>query len=227
MVGSQTLSALQAPNDPSLYKQAEWEWPYTNPANLIVPQTFTSYVPNARVFGDTKIGLSVWNVVWDNAGGGRTKLNEMKDGTSNTLAVVEKQMVTGDATVRFQNWGIQGQTGGNDGVSMWAVTDTPPEGIAFFGCNCNDPGQAWDDQTGQWWLGNCGFGGVEFFQPPTPRPIASQQLIWNIYPFNAGNVVQALLCDGSVRSIKTGISVHVWSAAVTPHGGESRTLTGL
>ncbi len=229
MVGSATLAMLRAPNDPSPYQQVNWAWPFTNPAGLVVPQTLTSYVPNARVFGDTKVGLSVWNVVWDNGGGGRMQLNEMKDGTSNTLAVVEKQMVTGDAILSFRDWGMQGATApaNSDGVNMWAVTDTPPEGIAFFGCNCNDPSQSWDDREGQWWAGNCRFaGGVEYFQPPTPRPIPSQQLVWNIYPFNAGNVVQALLCDGSVRGIRSTISIPVWSAAVTPLGGESMSVNG-
>jgi prepilin-type N-terminal cleavage/methylation domain-containing protein len=53
MVGSATLKVLQAPNDPSPYKQINWSWPYTgrqNPEQVFV-QTLTSYQPNARVFG--------------------------------------------------------------------------------------------------------------------------------------------------------------------------------
>jgi len=30
---------------------------------------------------------------------------------------------------------------------MWAVTDSPPEGVAFFGCNCNDPTQTWGQES--------------------------------------------------------------------------------
>jgi hypothetical protein len=32
--------------------------------------------------------------------------------------------------------------------------------------------------------------------------------------------VQAVMCDGSVRSISTSISIPAWSAAVTADGGE-------
>jgi prepilin-type N-terminal cleavage/methylation domain-containing protein len=226
MVGSSALKVLQAPNDAAPYKQVSWAWPFTNPADLVVQQSLTSYAPNARAFGQFTPGgtMSVWDVAWDNAGGGQRTMSGISDGTSNTIAVVEKQMVTGDAVLSFRDWGTQGATGTgfSDGVNMWAVTDTQPEGVAFFGCNCNDPTQTWDDQQGQWWLGNCKFGGtVEYFQPPVPRPIPAQQNAFNIYPFNPGNVVQALMCDGSVRAITTAVTVPAWSAAVTPDGGES------
>jgi len=229
MVGSTQVKVLQAPNDASAYKQVAWQWPYTNPGELVVQQTLTSYAPNARVFGQftASNAMSVWDVSWSNAGGGQRSISAIPDGLSNTLAVVEKQMVTGDATLRFQDWGTFGGTGNgfSDGVNMWAVTDTQPEGVAFFGCNCNDPTQTWDDKDGQWWLGDCRFGGtIEYFHPPVARPIKSQQNAFNIYPFNAGNVVQALMCDGSVRKITTAVSVQSWSAAVTPDGGESIPL---
>lgn len=228
MVGSTTLKVLQAPNDAAQYRQVNWQWPYTNPAELVVQQTLTSYAPNARVFGQFTPGgtMSVWDVAWSNAGGGQRTMGGISDGTSNTLAVVEKQMVTGDATLSFQDWGTVGATGAgySDGVNMWAVTDTQPEGLAFFGCNCNDPTQTWDDQQGQWWMGSCKFGNFEYFQPPVPKPIASQQNAFNIYPFNAGGVTQALMCDGSVRRITISVSVQAWSAAVTPDGGETVPL---
>jgi prepilin-type N-terminal cleavage/methylation domain-containing protein len=237
MVGSTALKVLQAPNDASPYKQANWQWPFTSPAELVVQQTFASYAPNARLFGQfTPSGtMSVWDVSWNNAGGGVRRITGIPDGTSNTLAVVEKQMATGPDVLNFQDWGTHGGTGGTnsdfkDGVGMWSVTDTQPDGIAFFGCNCKDPAVTWDAQYGQWWAGSCRFadapGGTsfEYFQPPVARPIPAQQNAFNIYPFNAGNVVQALLCDGSVRTISTSVSVPAWSAAVTPDGGEVASL---
>jgi prepilin-type N-terminal cleavage/methylation domain-containing protein len=225
MIGSAVLAVLQAPNDLSPYKTAGWQWPYSN--EVVFQLTFTSYVPNARVFGTRTPGgtMSVWDVVWSNAGGGMMRATDIKDGTSNTLAVVEKQMVTGNGVLSFKDWGTIGQTSSfTNGVNMWCVTDTQPDGIGFFGCNCNDPTQTWDDQYGQWWLGSCLFAGGEFFQPPVPRPIPSQQNAFNIYPINSGNVVMALFCDGSVRGITTSVSVQSWSAAVTPNGGEIVSL---
>jgi hypothetical protein len=163
-------------------------------------------------------------VAWSNAGGGTMKITGITDGTSNTLAVVEKQQVTGAGVVTFKDWATIGDPNTNNGVSIWAITDTQPDGLGFFGCNCNDPTQTWDDQYGQWWLGSCKFATGEFFQPPVPRPIPTQQNPFNIYPFNAGGVTMALLCDGSVRSITTSISIQAWSAAVTPNGGEVVSL---
>jgi prepilin-type N-terminal cleavage/methylation domain-containing protein len=226
MVGSTAPKVLIAPNNAAPYRQVNWQWPFTNPSELVVQQTLTSYAPNARVFGQFTPGgnMSVWDVSWSNAGGGQQTIAGIVDGTSNTLAVVEKQMVTGDATLSFRDWGTVGGTapGFSDGVNIWAATDTQPEAVAFFGCNCKDPTQTWDAKDGQWWQGNCRFGGTtEYFQPPVPRPIPSQQNAFNIYPYNAGNVVQALMCDGSVRRIPTSVSVPAWSAAVTPDGGES------
>jgi prepilin-type N-terminal cleavage/methylation domain-containing protein len=229
MVGSTAVKVLQAPNDPSSYQQVNWQWPYTNPAELVVQQTLTSYVPNARVFGQFTPGgtMSVWDVSWSNAGGGQMKMTGIKDGTSNTLAVVEKQMVTGNAVLSFKDWSTIGESNYTSGVNMWAVTDTQPEGVAFFGCTCKIPNVTYDAKDGEWWQGNCrtvAGSAIEYFQPPVPAPIPSQQNAFNIYPFNSGGVVQVLMCDGSVRGITTSISVQAWSAAVTPNGGEAVSL---
>jgi prepilin-type N-terminal cleavage/methylation domain-containing protein len=116
-------------------------------------------------------------------------------------------------------------------VNQWrsyfgACTDTPPEAVAFFGCNCNDPRVTWDDTYGQWWLPTCkniAGDGREYYLPPQQRLVPAQQQAFNIYPYNTGGV-QALLCDGSVRLITTSISIPAWSAAITPDGGEVGTL---
>jgi prepilin-type N-terminal cleavage/methylation domain-containing protein len=225
MVGSHFVKTYQAPNDPSPYKSINWSWPYTS-NDAIFQQTLISYAVNARVFGTPTStgGFSVWNVEWDNAGGGTRTIPGISDGTSNTLAVIEKPMVTGIGTLSVHNWGTTVVGGGSQqtGVNTWACTDTPPEAVAFFGCNCNDPRVTWDDTYGQWWLSTCrniGGNGLEYYQPPQQRLVPSQQNGWNIYAYNAGGA-QALLCDGSVRMINTSISIPSWSAAVTPDGGE-------
>jgi prepilin-type N-terminal cleavage/methylation domain-containing protein len=240
LVGSHAVKTLQAPNDASPYQQINWDWPWTNgtstgaSTNEVFTQTLTSYAPNVQVFGTAApSGFSIWSVVWANAGGGKMKMTGISDGTSNTIAVCEKQMVSGSDVIHYHNWGLYDQNnntppknslGNGEGVNMWAMTDTPPEGFAFFGCNCKDPTQTWDAATGQWWRSSCQFAnGGYFYQPPIPRRIPSQQDAYNIYPFNAGGV-QVLLCDGSVRMVPTSISVIAWSAAVTPAGGEVGSL---
>ncbi len=221
MVGSHPVKTYVAPNDPSPYKSINWQWPYTS-GDAVFQQTLTSYAPNVRVFGQpTPNGeLSFWTVEWNNAGGGTMTMLAITDGTSNTLAVVEKGMVTGPNIISVKDWGVSG-TGGPGvtyGCSTWACTDTPPEAVAFFGYNCSGPGGG--SHYGQWWQNSCKWSdGREYYQPPQPRLIPAQQDVHNIYPFNSGGI-QALMCDGSVRIITTGISVPTWSAAVTPNGGE-------
>jgi type II secretory pathway pseudopilin PulG len=229
MVGSEHIKIYQAPSDSSPYREINWSWPYTGTgSNQIFKQSLTSYVPNARVFGTPlpNGNMSVWDVAWGNAGGGVAKVTTITDGTSNTMLVIEKPMVTGDTVLTYKDWGFtRSPNTGNGGVNGWAYTDSPPETFGFFGCNCNDPRQTWDDAEGQWWLGNCRIGGtsVEYFQPPVPARIKSQQHWTNIYPFNSAGS-QALMGDGSVRTVRTGVSVLAWSAAVTPAGGEVGTL---
>jgi prepilin-type N-terminal cleavage/methylation domain-containing protein len=225
MVGSHTVKVLQAPNDASPYKSVNWQWPYTqiNGAEAPFQQTLTSYAPNVQVFGQaTGAGnFSVWDVAWNNAGGGMMTMTGITDGTSNTIAVIEKPMVTGNQTLTFADWGDNMSSSGQPTqVSIWATTDTPPEGLAFFGCNCKDPNQTWDNQYGQWWLNNCYMGYPnQYFLPPQQMPPASQQNGYVIYAFNTGGS-ETLMCDGSVRLVTTNVSVQAWSAAVTPKGGE-------
>ena len=230
MGGSEKLKLYQAPADASPYKEINWSWPYTGAgSSQIFKQTLVSYAPNVRVFGQPKPdgNMSIWDVTWANAGGGVAKVANFTDGMSNTVVVIEKPMVTGDATLYYRDWGIYGNTGGNDGVNGWAYTDTPPEGASFFGCNCNDPTQTWDDTEGQWWAGRCYFtiNGVrgEYFQPPVQLRIRTQQHFANIYPYTTGGP-QGLMADGSVRRFRIGMTVQAWSSAVTPDGGDLGNL---
>ncbi|HTK77310.1 MAG TPA: DUF1559 domain-containing protein [Gemmataceae bacterium] len=233
MIGSNFVKTYQAPNDPSPYNQIDWSWPYTG-NGATYKQTLISYAANARVFGHgaNDGGFSVWNVAWDNAGGGRQTIPGIADGTSNTMAVIEKGMVYGPKILNAKDWALYDEKGVNNDdsghppvgyVGVWAMTDMQPAAEPFFGCNCNDPSQTWDDLDGQWWLGNCRFGTTdrnEYFHPPVARPVPTQQNAYNIYPMNAGGV-QVLMCDGSVRTVTTNISLRSWSAMVTPAGGEA------
>ena len=189
------------------------------------PAGLSSYVPNSRAFGKEirAGGQTVWNVVWDNASGEK-KISNFSDGTSNSICIIEKPMITGDRTVALQAWGFTGSSGKTDGANLWAKTDGPPEVMGFFGTNCNDPTVTWDDEEGQWWIGSCRFtvGGVarEYYQPPRVLRPRDQQIIWNIYPIHTGGISNAVFADGSVRAINNTIDVAAWSAFVTPAGGE-------
>jgi prepilin-type N-terminal cleavage/methylation domain-containing protein len=230
MVGSEHIKVYQAPGDASPYREIDWSWPYTGRgSDHIFKQTLVSYVANVRVFGapSPRYQWTSWCVAWRNVGGGVARISTVTDGTSNTMFVVEKPMVTGDATLRYRDWALLGGTAPteSDGVNTWATTDIPERGVAFFGTTCNDPSVTWDDANGQWWLQNCRFGTnpFEFFQPPSSPRVRTQQNAYNIYPIHVGGV-QALMGDGSVRFVRTGISIPAWSAGVTPNGGEAIAL---
>ena len=196
------------------------------------PKGLTSYVPNRQVFGAKQVNGNIWDVVWNN-GTGNTKMGTFTNGTSNTICVIEKPMITGDKVIKAIAWGV---TGGDvdppgdivDGATLWGMgSDMGPEAQPIFGCNCDDPNQSWDDANGQWWLGNCNFtvGGVTraYFQPPLSARVKEQQNIWNIYAIHNGTLSNAVFGDGSVRGISSNIDELAWSAMVTPSGGETST----
>ncbi|HXG12327.1 MAG TPA: DUF1559 domain-containing protein [Gemmataceae bacterium] len=227
MVGSEHIKVYQAPADPSPYRQIDWSWPYTGSgSNHIFQQTLISYAANVRVFGEPspRYEWAAWTVAWRNVGGGVTRAVSIKDGLSNTMFVVEKPMVTGDARMRYRDWAILDRTGGNDGLNTWATTDIPEYGIAFFGCTCNNPASSTDDVYGSL-RNHCRFGNdpQEYFHPPSRWLVREQQHWSNIYPYHSSGT-QALMGDGSVRLIRQGISIQAWSAAVTPNGGETVSL---
>jgi prepilin-type N-terminal cleavage/methylation domain-containing protein len=224
MVGSEHIKVFQAPADSSPYKEINWSWPYTGRGSShIFKQTLVSYAANVRVFGQPspRYEWTPWCVAWRNVGGGIAKIGTMTDGTSNTMFIIEKPMVTGDATLTYRDWGMSGATGGNDGVNTWASTDIPENGVAYFGTTCNDPRTTADDVFGQNGRANCRYGTDprEYFHPPSQLLVREQQRWHNIYPIHSGGN-QALMGDGSVRFIRTGIAIDAWSAMVTPNGGE-------
>jgi prepilin-type N-terminal cleavage/methylation domain-containing protein len=235
MPATNPQKVLIAPSDPSQANQATVSWSWFNGGKKF-PSSLTSYAPNSRVFdNDTAAGHhQAWDVSYGNCTGAR-KITGISDGTSNTIFVIERPMVIGDALISLSTQQPVGQTTTNskpDGIGLWAAGDIDPSAMAYFGSNCKDPTATWDNEDGQWWggpdsSGSCRFtvNGVtnQYFQTPRPRRPLDQQSWYNLYPINAaGN--QALMGDGSVRLISTTIAVAPWSAAVTPNGGESLGL---
>lgn len=229
MVGTDPPSFLRCPSDDSPYDSVDWSWPYTtHPNGIPFKHGLVSYAPNARAFGKAGVGWDPWQIAWLHGGAGQNSMAAFTDGTSNTIAVCEKNMVTGNQFMAYKDWGITNAWSGSqeNSVNLWASTDVGPEGLVFFGHNCNDPSQTWDDEYGQWWMNGCKFGSNQFetFQPPRRRLIRTQQNGFNIYPMHPGGSVQVLLMDGSVRGITTSISIPAWSAAVTPADTETTPL---
>jgi type II secretory pathway pseudopilin PulG len=231
IVGSGPIKTFIAPLDDSPQKaiRESWGWFYgNNPFN----NGLTSYAPNVRVFGKA-VTASAWDYAWDlRYTAGTQTLSGITDGTSNTIFVIEKPMITGTTVITHLDYGVQNQQAGfENGASTWATTDTQPQALAQFGFNCWNTG--WPE-GGYYWSTN-GPGGVpgcrqtingvsaEYFQTPRPRRPRNQQYWFNLYPLSASGY-QALMGDGSVRNITPSIDVVAWSAAVTPDGGEVAQL---
>ncbi len=227
IVGSDVPKAYICPSDSSPYQEVDWSWPWTG-SGTVYKHKLVSYAPNVRMFGKpAQGGWESWKVAWLHAGAGETKVGTISDGLSNTFAVTDKQMVTGDRQMYYMDWGVRGaeDAAQPQGINMWATTDTPDTGLPFFGTTCNDPSVTWDDEYGQWSLPNCFFSGQQFetFQPPRRRLIRSQQNFYNLYPLHVAGV-QMLLMDGSVRTVRSSIGIIPWSAGVTPNGGEPASI---
>jgi len=224
IVGSDVPKTYVSPLDSSRPEQVDWSWPWTG-SGKVYKMGLVSYAANVRVFGTANKGTwTSWKVIWWHVGAGVSTTATVTDGLSNTVFVSEKNRYTGDRNLYYHDWDVVNAWSGSQpqGISMWAMTDTPETGLAFFGTNCNDPQQTWDDEYGQWWRDDCRFraGEPEYFQPPRRRVIPSQQNVFNIYAMSAGGV-QMLFGDGHVRNVTTTVQVPVWSAMVTPDGGET------
>jgi len=227
IVGSDVPKIYVSPLDDSPYQEVDWSWPYTGTQNprQIFKMKLVSYAPNLRVFGERTrtAGWQSWTVMWWHSGAGVATFSKISDGTSTTMFVAEKNMVTGDRVMYYRDWDVVNRWAAQEqGINMWATTDTPEAGLPYFGQNCNDPSVTWDDEYGQWWRSDCRFvaNQPEFFQPPRRRLVRAQQNFHNLYPMSAAGV-QILMGDGAVRTVSTSVSIPAWSAAVTPNGGEA------
>jgi len=223
MVGSDTPKTYISPLDTSPYRYVDWSWPYTG-NGATYKMGLVSYAPNIRVFGlpDKTGGWESWKTMWWHTGAGAPTTSSISDGLSNTIFVVEKNMVTGDRVMSYKDWDVLNRWAAQEqGINMWATTDTPEAGLPVFGYTCNDPSQSWDDEYGQWWRKDCRFadGQPEYFQTPRRRLVPSQQNFHNLYAMSAGGV-QGVMGDGSVRNFATSISIQAWSAMVTPAAGD-------
>jgi prepilin-type N-terminal cleavage/methylation domain-containing protein len=232
--GGTTPKTYIAPYDTSPYQVVNWSWPWTGPttpndgSTYIYKMGLISYAVNHRALGVQHWGgWNPWAVAWGNSGAGKRRMGGISDGTSNTIMLCEKNMVTGDQSMYYQSWAVVNAWNSPqvNSINMWATTDVGPEGLPFFGCNCNDPTVSWDDEYGQWWGGTCKFAGSQFesHHPPRRRLVPSQQNGFNIYPMSSSGV-QVAMFDGSVRTINMSVSVAAWSAAVTNDGNESLGL---
>jgi prepilin-type N-terminal cleavage/methylation domain-containing protein len=226
-----------SPLDGSPYNLVNWSWPHTA-GGRVFQMGLISYAANRRVFADghPSSGHQAWTIIWGNGGAGHATVGRVTDGLSNTLFVVEKNMVSGVGTggnMFYRDWAVINRTPSNyavngygSGIQMWATTDSPESGVPFIGSTCLPPGATGAEaEYGRWGRNDCRYPSQPFetFLPPKRRLVPANQSHMSIYAMSAAGT-QSLMGDGAVRTITPTVSVAAWSAAVTPAGGEVATL---
>ena len=183
-VYSQPVRVFLCPSDPSV-----------GPGGVVTVNEISwgasCYAANSQVFSPTRGDPQ-----------GKTRLADIKDGTSNTILYAEKYAHCSSTSMSL------------DGGSLWAYSvfpgvnlpppmNPPPKpfqpafAIAVF-ANAIGPGSKFQVQPSPF-LGNC---------DPTRASTA-----------HAGGML-VCLADGSVRTLAPSMSGDTWWAAVTPSGGE-------
>jgi len=181
------------------------------------PVTCVNYAPNA---GTNRIssGGTVSGVAWWLGGnpsfGTRVGFAAIRDGTSNTAA--------------FSEW-IKGKSGANTpGLNLvYGIAQLSFGGPQQDVAACQTAtAPLWDFKGEYWTLQDTGRGGPYYHIMPPNQPSCSVSADYGVIDsfigassFHPGGI-NVLLMDGSVRFIKSGISLTVWQALGTRAGGE-------
>jgi len=208
------IKTYTAPNDPSLPGDKK-TWKSGNGRGA------TSYSANWHAFGGG------WGEDWQ-VGGKATIPSSFPDGTSNTIAFLERRTIcgqpgTGDGTRYVERiWGEDGQNSGpvaqNNTATAWFVPAywVPP--VMTQGGGFTDPRQAQSPNP----------------DPNNPTyPFRTQDLINGTIQVNpsqsqclppklatfGGSGLQVLMVDGSVRNVKPSIDTRTLHMALCPNEG--------
>jgi prepilin-type N-terminal cleavage/methylation domain-containing protein/prepilin-type processing-associated H-X9-DG protein len=159
--------------------------------------------------------------------GSKVTITNVPDGTSNTVWITETLRGTG-TTDGNSPFGPLRQT--RSVANMWVPGNVPPGGtVARDGSNSTLTLDSW--QMGNSWSGNRGiswmWGGLMYnmtnnFMPinsPHPDATTNSNGIFSARSFHTGGV-NAAFVDGSVRFVRSSISLPLWRALGTRNGGE-------
>jgi prepilin-type N-terminal cleavage/methylation domain-containing protein/prepilin-type processing-associated H-X9-DG protein len=210
------VKVYQAPNDPSLPADGgTWccgDTQFGGPPG----RGATSYASNWHVF------RGGWDEDWQNGGHARIP-QTIPDGTSNTIAYMERYSICGDPNLPTGSGYVQ-HIWGEDGQNA------NPKSEAFTS-------NAWFTPT--WWASYPGGFTGNVNSPPVGYPIgvaANGAIFSNYVPlpqvspplkacdphrlqaFNQGGI-NVLMCDGSARSVNPSISQLTWTLAILPDDG--------
>jgi prepilin-type N-terminal cleavage/methylation domain-containing protein len=184
--GRSRVKAYQCPTDPSLGNGNAWDWGDGD----------CSYGSNFQIFGDPATNN------WFN----RRRLEDLLDGTGQTIAVTEKYG-------RCDGYGANANGERYPGGSWWARG--ADSNTASWGCDLLSP------VVGRNW-GSVGTGPAsKFVVRPRPYAMPGASCVAGIASSPHDNLIHAALADGSVRVIAQSISGNTWWAAFTPNAGET------
>jgi prepilin-type N-terminal cleavage/methylation domain-containing protein len=179
----------------------------------------TSYAANWHAFGGG--GWEDWNV------GGKARIpGTFPDGTSNTIAYMERYAVCGDNSngqgwdhsyvYAERSWQEDGPAGGpigqfhNGGANATNVFVLP-----YFWCNI--PGGYQEGQAPADYPVNLTTGNTSYFLLPQVAPPIKQCDPKRLQTI--GQVCHVLLMDGSVKALTGSTSATTWARALSPNDG--------
>jgi prepilin-type N-terminal cleavage/methylation domain-containing protein/prepilin-type processing-associated H-X9-DG protein len=144
--------------------------------------------------------------------GSAVRVGDITDGSSNTAAFAERPLGPGGGATFDARFTM---------FELPASTDPTPAACAAGG--------AWNaERGGKWAVGNFGNTLYNHATPPDPADAdclnATQQKGRVSARGSHPGGVNLLLCDGSVRTVRTGIDPGAWRAVGTRAGGESGIL---
>jgi len=186
---------------------------FSYPSNFGLNRRINNWVPNGPNYIATN---------WDGAMKRNIGLNQFTDGTSNT--VLFSEWVKGPAV------GLPGKDGLGMVYNLGANSDGFTTDAQFAAkCLAISPGQGNQNWSwkGEWWA----YGGTSIYShtiPPNRTACAygdiGQDGRGTITLINASSLhpggVNTLFADGSVRFVKSSVSVPVWYGLATPDRGE-------
>jgi prepilin-type N-terminal cleavage/methylation domain-containing protein/prepilin-type processing-associated H-X9-DG protein len=162
-----------------------------------------TYAANFQVFGNLKAQSSG---VWDHTGlapQGKTRVDDISDGTSNTLLFAERYAYCLDAGT------------GNERNNIWDHWDRYDEDTPGFVMRglVGVPGNT-DQLDGP----ASKFQVAPFYKPIPGNPNTCN---WRLAQTSHQNGMNVALADGSARSISANISADTWWAVCTMNGGDN------
>jgi len=173
----------------------------------------TSYASNWHAF------RGGWGEDWQN--GGKMRIANFTDGTSNTIAYMERYAICGDQS-KGTGYGYVEHIWGEDGQNVGPTAQqynsnvffVPSYWVEIFSTSTWDPADANTNYPLNTAGNLTGYGAL-----PQNGPQIKACNPQRVQGFSASGI-QVLMADGSVRAVASSVSLLTWVRAISPNDGQ-------